>query len=111
MRTTRMTTDEVVNIPSGTTQTIDWAICKNQQLNLGIAPSSVTLTFNNTLYGDSLLLKIVQSGTPQDLIWPSAVKWDDIGEPIWISGVNKTRLIDMYFDGINYFSAASETYS
>lgn len=104
-------TTEIINNPSGTTQTINWRLSNKQTLNLSSASGTVTLTFTDPPLSSPLRLIIIQGGTARNLVFPANVKWDSIGAPTWTSDTNKTRIISLEFNGTNYYSTPSETFA
>jgi len=90
--------------PSGTTQTIDLNNGIIQKLNLGSASGNVTLTISNPQTGGFYRIFVIQGATPRTLVWPAAVKWPQ-GQIAILSTTNgAVDVIDLYYDGTNYFA-------
>lgn len=89
--------------PAGTTQTIDLDNGINQKLNLGSASGDVTLTISNPQTGAWYKLFVIQGATARTLTWPAAVKWANGQAPILSTGNGEIDIINLYYDGTNYF--------
>lgn len=89
--------------PSGTTQTIDFRDGAIQNLNLGSATGDVTLTLSNPTSGKIHKLFVIQGAVARDIIWPAAVKWPQSQKPILSTGNGNIDVINLYFDGTNYY--------
>lgn len=89
--------------PVGTTQTIDWTNGSIQKLTLTSATGDVTLTLNNPAQGVTYRLFVIQSATPRDLVWPAAVLWANGQKPLLSQAAGAVDIIEMYYDGTNYY--------
>lgn len=97
--------------PAGAAQTIDWNDGVIQKLDLGSASGDVTLTLSNPASGSKYRL-IVQQGSPaRALVWPAAVKWANGQAPILSSDDNALDMVELYFDGTNYFGDFNVAYA
>jgi hypothetical protein len=99
------------NTPAGTTQTINWDRGVAQKLALGSASGDVTLTLSNPQPNTSYKLIITQGATPRDLIWPAAVKWPQAQKLILSQSVGNIDVVNLFYDGTNYYADWDETYS
>jgi len=98
---------EFDNGNSGTTKTIDLSAGQAQKLTM---TGNCTLTLTNPLAGQSYLLKLVQDATgSRTMTWPAAVKWS-LSTPPTLSAANKIDLINLYWDGTNYFGSFITSY-
>jgi hypothetical protein len=98
-------------LPVGMTQTIDWSNGSFQILDLDSATGDVTLTLDNPLSGALYRIKVIQGATPRDLIYPAAVKWPQGQKPILTQTNNAIDIIELFYDGTNYFGAWENDFS
>ena len=92
--------------PAGTTQAIDWSNGSIQTIDLGSATGDVTLTaLSNPLAGGLYRIFVIQGATPRDLIWPASVKWPQGQKVILSTTASAVDMIELYFDGTNYYGA------
>jgi hypothetical protein len=91
--------------PAGTTQTVDFSNGSFQTLDLGSASGDVTLTLSNPQSGGKYRLKVIQGATPRDITWPAAVLWPQAQKPILSQGNDEVDLIELVYDGANYFGS------
>lgn len=89
--------------PAGTTQTLDFANGSIQTLDLGSASGDLTLTLSNPVAGVKYRLHVIQGATPRDITWPASVKWANGQKPILSQTDDAIDVIDLYYDGTNYF--------
>jgi len=89
--------------PAGTTQTIDWNLGNKQILDLSSATGDVTLTLNNPQTAGQYRIKVIQGGTKRGLIWPAVVKFPGAFNPTDAHVINTDNIINLDFDGTNYY--------
>lgn len=89
--------------PSGTTQTVNWDNGVIQKLSLGSASGNVTLTLSNPIEGATYRLFVTQGATARTLTWPASVKWINGQAPILSTTNGDIDIVDLYWDGTNYF--------
>lgn len=76
------------------------------------ASGTVSITFSGAVTGITYRLRIKQGATARAITWvTSGLKWDSVGEPTWASDTSKDRIVTVYYNGTNYYMAASETYA
>ena len=93
---------------SGTSKTLDFTNGYSQKSTL---TGNVTFTFSNPISGQAYVLKLVQDGTgSRTVTWPAAVKWSGGTAPTLTTTASKTDLINLYYDGTNYFGSYSLNY-
>jgi hypothetical protein len=91
-----------------TTKTISWADQSAQKVDM---EGNCTFTLTNPVAGGSYVLKLVQDGTGgRTYTWPSNVKWSGGTAPT-ASGANKLDLVNLYYDGTNYYGGYSLNYT
>ena len=90
--------------PSGTTQAVDFDLGNTQRLNLGSASGNVTITFSNPIAGGLYRLFLVQGATARTVVWPAAVKWPQGQAAILSTGNGDVDVVEMYYDGTNYYA-------
>ncbi len=91
-----------------TTKTISWADQSAQKVDM---EGNCTFTLTNPVAGGSYVLKLVQDGTGgRTYTWPSNVKWSGGTAPS-ASGANKLDLVNLYYDGTNYYGGYSLNYT
>ena len=92
---------------SGATLTLDLSTCSAQKVTV---TANVTFTLSNPVTGGAYVLKLVQDATgSRTYTWPGTVKWSGGTAPTG-SGANKVDLINLYWDGTNYFGTSSLNY-
>lgn len=92
---------EVDNGNSAAADTVDWTAGMYQKSTL---TGNCTFTFTAPQGPTQLRLKLVQDGTGSRLVtWPSAVKWAGGTAPTLSTGAAAVDIIDLYFDGTNYY--------
>lgn len=89
-------------VPTGTTQTVNWAQGTIQTLDLGSATGAVTLTFTNPASGGSYVLKVIQGATPRTLVQPATVKWADNDALVPSTTNDAIDAMFCIYDGSNY---------
>lgn len=89
--------------PAGTTQTVDWSNGSIQKISLASATGDVTLTLSNPAQGVTYRLFSIQGATPRDLIWPASVLWANGQKPILSQANGAVDIIQLYYDGTNYY--------
>lgn len=97
--------------PSGTGQDIDFNNGNYQLLNLGSASGNVVLTFSNPASGSAYRIYITQGATARTLTWPAAVKWPQGVAPILSTGNGDIDLVELYYNGTNYYGEWELDYS
>lgn len=97
--------------PVGTTQTIDFVNGSIQKMNLGSATGDVTVTLSNPVQGAVYKIFLIQGATPRDVIWPASVKWPQAQKPILSIGNSDIDIVELYYDGTNYYGDWDLKYS
>lgn len=90
--------------PAGTTQTMDMDDGVTQKLSLASATGDVTLTINNAVAGGLYRLFIIQGATPRNILWPASFRWPQGVPAILSTGSGAIDIVEMYFDGTNYYA-------
>ena len=58
------------------------------------------------------LLKIIQDGSgSRTITWPATVKWPNGTGPTLSTAAGAVDIVTLYYDGTNYYSVASLTFS
>jgi len=99
-------------IYSSTTTTADWSL--GNKATITLTGNISTFAFTNPTNPCNLLLKIVQDGTGSRTIsaWDTDIKWSGGGTaPTLSTGAGAVDIISFYFDGTNYYGAASLDFS
>lgn len=81
------------------------------ELDLQPATGDVTLTLSNPLAGTTYLIKVIQSSTARNLIWPAAVKWALGIPPVISTGNDEIDVITLFYDGSNYLGTYSQAFA
>lgn len=89
--------------PVGTTQTVDWELGSVENLTLASASGTVSLTLSNPLSGGIYKLFIIQGATPREVTWPASVKWPQGQAPILSTANGSVDIVNLYYNGTNYF--------
>jgi len=89
--------------PAGTTQTISFDDGNIQKLTLASASGNVTLTLTNPQAGAFYRVFVIQGATARTLVWPASVKWPQAQSPILSTSNGSIDVVDLYYDGTNYF--------
>lgn len=93
---------------SGTSKTIDWSTARTQKLTL---TDNCTLSFSNPTAGDTYSLIIHQDGTGgRTITWPASVKWPGGTAPTLSSGASEIDIVELIYDGTNYYGGADFDY-
>ena len=87
--------------PTGTTQTIDWALGSYVELDTSSATGSITLTLNNARESESYLIEVSQGATPRDIIFPAGTL-SSVGGITITGEANSIQSLSVYFNGTNY---------
>jgi len=92
---------------SGGVTTIDWKNGNKYEFTFG--SGNGTLSFTAPTNPCNLLLKLVQDGTgSRTITWNTTIKWSGGGTaPTLSTDANAVDIISFYFDGSNYYGAAS----
>lgn len=92
---------------SSTAITLDLSTCSAQKVTM---TGNATFTLSNPVTGGVYVLKLVQDATgSRTYTWPGTVKWSGGTGPTG-SGASKTDLINLYWDGTNYYGSSSLNY-
>lgn len=83
--------------------TIDWDEGNSTEWDLQAATGDVTLTLSNGNAGASYIIKIIQSSTARDVIWPASVKWAGGTAPVITVTDDAVDVVSLYYDGANYY--------
>jgi hypothetical protein len=86
---------------------IDWANGNAQKRTL---TADITFTMTGGVAGGRYLLEITQSGGAWVITWPSTVKWP-AGTTPTPSASGKVDIYTFFYDGTNYYAAASLNYT
>lgn len=89
--------------PLGTAQALDFDLGSIATVDLGSATGNVDLTLSNPIAGVTYKVISIQAATPRDLNWPVSVKWPQGQKPILSQADNAIDIINLYYDGSNYF--------
>ena len=100
-----------VNMPSGTTQTINWNNGNFQSIDMENTTGNLTLTFTNPKVGAIYVLKIIQGPTARTIIYPASVKWEGVTPLVPTTTNNAIDLITMFWDGTNYLGNYIKNFS
>lgn len=98
-------------IPSGTTLELDFATGRNQIVELSDASGNVTLTLSNPVEGTVYVIKVIQGATARNLVWPAAVLWAGGAPPVISTTNNDIDIIQLFYDGTNYFGTALQAFA
>ena len=101
----------VTSTPSGTTQTIDFQNGNRQEIDLGSATGTVTLTLDNPVEGQIYFLKFTQGSTARDITLPSNVILPGASSPVTldITTINDSvDTLELLYDGTNYYGSFSQ---
>lgn len=85
---------------------VNWSASPAQSITL---TGNVTLTFSGALNGESYMLLVTNSGAARTITWPASVRWSFSVVPT-PSGSGKVDIYNFFFDGTDYFGAASMSY-
>jgi len=92
------------------TTTIDWKLGNKFQFTFG--SQNDTFTFTAPSNPCNILLKLIQDGTgSRTATWPATVKWVGGTAPTLTTEAAAIDIITFYWDGTNYFGAASLDFS
>ena len=90
------------------TATIDLTAASSQKVTL---TGNTTLTISNPVVGGTYVIRRVQNGTGGWIItWPATVIWPDNTIPAFSTNPNWVDIITLYWDGTNYYGAATIGY-
>lgn len=92
--------------PSGAdpSQAINWANGSIQKIDLDAATGTVTVgTPTNPVTGTRYKLFVIQASTVVAISWPASFKWPQGQAPILSETENAVDIIELYYDGTNYF--------
>ena len=95
-------------VSAGATLTLNW----NNGLSQGISLTVATCTFTliNPVTGRAYVLRLIQDGVGgRQVSWPINVKWPGGTAPI-LSGISKVDLINLYYNGTNYYGSYALNY-
>jgi len=92
---------------SGAALTLTFTSCPVQKTTV---TANVTITIAGTQTGGLYRIHFLQDATGgRTYTWPLSVKWSGGISPTG-SGANKTDIVDLYFDGANYFGRSYLNY-
>lgn len=99
--------------PVGTTGTVDLADTVNHQIDLKSATGDVTLTLTNPVSGYRYKLLIYQNdvGGNINIIWPANVRWPGGTAPTISPTASDIDVVDLYYDGANYYGTFEQDFS
>ena len=97
--------------PAGTTQTINFNLGNIHVLDLGSASGTVTVTLSNPITGAYYRIFVIQAASAKAITWPATVKWPQAQAPILSSTDNAIDIVDLYYDGTNYYGAWNVDYA
>jgi len=97
---------EVDNGNSNTADTIDWTAGNKQKSTLN---GNCTYTFTSPAGPCNLTLRLIQGGS-YTVTWPNTVKWAGGVPPILSTVVSAVDIISFYWNGTNYYGAATIGY-
>lgn len=92
---------------SGASKTLDWVNSPAQKLLLTAA---CVLTLDNPVNGESYMLLLTRSGGSWAVTWPGNVKWANgvVPPP---SAAGQTDIINLFYDGTNYYGTGASNFS
>lgn len=92
--------------PLGSSPTIDWTTSNKQEITLDSDPTTLTFTAPN---GACNLVLIIKDTAGRIINWPPGglVKWAGGSAPTLTPGAAGIDIVSFYFDGTNYYGAAS----
>lgn len=90
--------------PLSTNETVDWNTGNTQKVNLGSASGNVTLTLSNPQAGALYRLFLIQGATARTITWPASVKWPQGQAAILSTANGAADIVDLYWDGSNYYA-------
>jgi hypothetical protein len=95
-----------------TTTTVDWRLSNKATMTFG-AGNIGTFAFTNPTNPCNVVLKIIQDGTGSRVVtaWDADIKWVGGSAPTLTTGANTIDVISFYWDGTNFFGAASLAFS
>ena len=91
---------------SGASNTVHWTTANRQSI---ITDASCTLSFVDPPGPTSLTLEIIHDGTTATYVytWPANVKWSGGTKPTTTNTAYARDIVSFFFDGSNYYGAAS----
>ena len=97
---------EHANSVTAGTIAIDWNVSQKQ--NLSVTGTGNTVNFTDPLGACNLILRVVQTlGNGVVGTWDSDIKWAGNAAPTLSTGADNMDIISFYYDGNNYYGAAS----
>ena len=97
--------NEVVNSASGSAALVDFTQGPNQKV---VLTANSTLTFTVPTYPGSCRIKLVQDSTgSRTVTWPASVKWPSGTAPTLTTTASHTDIVNLYFDGTNFYGTSS----
>jgi hypothetical protein len=97
--------------PTGVTQTIDFNSGSLVNLDLSSATGTVVLTLSNPQTATTYLIKVSQGATPRNLTFPTGTTQAGGGGVTYTGTANQKDIINVLYDGTNYFINATKNYS
>lgn len=73
-----------------------------QQVTINAA-GPLVITLSNPVTGGAYLIKIIQGATTGTVTWPASVKWGAAGAPVLSSTTGLIDIINLVYDGTNYY--------
>jgi hypothetical protein len=77
-----------------------------------VLTGNCTFTFSNPSVGYPYVLRLVQDGTgSRTVTWPANVKWPGGTAPTLTTTASATDLVNIYYDGTNYYGSSALGYT
>lgn len=92
----------------GATPTIDFT---NGPAQRGTLSADADITLSGALSGGAYVIRIIQDTTPRTVTWPASVRWADGTAPVISTGSGAIDLINLYFDGTNYYGTFAQAFA
>lgn len=92
----------------GATPTFNFA---NGPAQRGTLSADATVTLSGAVSGGAYVIKIIQDTTPRTVTWPASVRWAGGTAPVISTGSGAIDLINLYFDGTNYYGSFAQAFA
>jgi len=92
------------------TEALDFSDANTLVLDLDLAGTDVTFVLNNAVAGGMYGIKIIQSSTPVNVIWPASVLWPGGTAPTITASDDAVDYVTLFFDGTNFLGAFGQDY-
>lgn len=92
----------------GATPTIDFA---NGPAQRGTLSANATITLTGANSGGAYVIRLIQDTTPRTVTWPASVRWPGGTAPVISTGSGAIDVINLYFDGTNYYGSFAQAYA